>query len=256
MIEWKWDPDDFAALWYSDAHDRFPRPLRYVSRFAFRGEAAAHRETIRAGYDRDELERIRLAFHTLAASDFRIEILGGTTRTKRGREGEYRVVGASTAYQAVMLSQTAIDGVDGRITCRLFRPEQLPARLAAALPACAPGKFAPATFHLADLDPSRTPGGSSFAHRSPREEYQRLVLRPADGGGNAGLLTGPIHSRPQPRYATQWFDITGDGRYQEHRIRDQLTVRPATGATFTEQFTHWVDRTRRRLREEAEEVAW
>ncbi|NEW40812.1 ESX secretion-associated protein EspG [Nocardia cyriacigeorgica] len=256
MTEWKWDPDDFAALWYSAANDRFPRPLRYISRFAFRGEAAVHREKVRANYDDDQLERIQLAMHTLAESDFRIEIIGGTTRTKRGKEGEYRVVGASTAYQAVVLSQTAVDDVDGAITCRLFRPEHLATRLTALLPSCAPGKQAAATFHLDDLDPSRAPGRSSFAHRSPREEYQRMVLRPADGGGNACLLTGPIHSRPDPWYATQWFDITGDGRYQEHRVRDKISVRPATGATFTEQFSHWIDRARRRLREEAEEAAW
>ncbi|MBF6341921.1 ESX secretion-associated protein EspG [Nocardia cyriacigeorgica] len=256
MTEWKWDPDDFAALWYSDAHDRFPHPLRYVSRFAFLGEAAAHREKVRAGYDRDELERIQLAFHTLAASDFRIEIIGGTTKTRRGGEGEYRVVGGSTAYQAVVLSQAAYDGVDGPITCRLFRPEHLAGRLTAAMPSCAPGKQPAATFHLADLDPARTPHRSSFAHRSPREEYQRLALRPADGGGNACLFTGPLHSRPDPWYATQWYDITGDGRYQEHRVRDQLTVRPATGATLTEQFAHWIERARRRIREEAEEAVW
>ncbi|MBF6436875.1 ESX secretion-associated protein EspG [Nocardia cyriacigeorgica] len=254
MSEWRWDPDDFAALWYSDAHDRFPRPLRYVSRFRFLGEVAAHREKVRTGYDGDELERIQLAFHTLAESDFRIEILGGTTKTKRGREGEYRVVGASTTYQAATLSQTAIDGVDGPITCRLFRPEQLPNRLTAALPACAPGTHPAATFHLADLE--QRSEQRSFAHRTPREEYQRLALRPADGGGNAGLLVGPLHARPDPWYAFQWFDLTGDGRYLEQRNREQLNVRPAAPQMFTEMFTNWIVRARKRLREDAQEPVW
>ncbi|RDI54206.1 ESX secretion-associated protein EspG [Nocardia mexicana] len=252
MAEWSWDPDDFAVLWYSDANDRFPHPLHYTSRLASNDEVAAHRNAVRARYDADETERITLALHTLTSCDLRIEIGGESTVLGKGKPREYRILGARTPYHAVMLTQTAADGVDGPIRCRLFRPEQLPARLAAILPSVPPGSGKPDTFHVDELR-SRDDGYSS--RNSPRERFDRLTQRPFDGSGAAGLLAGYLHSRPDPWYAMGWFDVTGDGRYVQQQTREHITVRPATTQDLTSHFETWIERSLQRLRED-EPATW
>ncbi|BCK57563.1 ESX secretion-associated protein EspG [Nocardia wallacei] len=246
MAEWSWEPDDFAVLWYSDANDRLPHPLRYTSRLATNDEVAAHRVAVRARYDHEELEQINLAFHTLTTSELRIEIGGESTVLGKGRPREYRVLGARTPYHAVMLTQTAADGVDGPIRCRLFRTEQLPGRLAAILPAAPPGTAKPETFHVGDLS-ARTDG---YSRNAPRERFDRLTERPFDGTGVAGLLTGYLHSRPDPWYAMGWFEVTGDGRYVQQQTREHITVRPATAQDLAGHFQNWIERSLARLRED------
>ncbi|KZM69626.1 hypothetical protein AWN90_07545 [Nocardia terpenica] len=247
MAEWDWETDDFAALWYSDANDRFPRPLAYTSRLPTNDEVAAHRIAVRDRYDTEESERINLAFHTLTTSQLRIEILGESTTLGKGTPREYRIVGARTPYHAVMLTQTAADGTHGRIRCRLFRPEHLAPRLARVLPSFPSGTASPETFNIEDLR-QRT-DNHGYSRTSARERFERLAERPTDGGGVAGLLTGPIHSRPDPWYTAQWLDIAGDGRYLQQRTREHLTMRPATTADLTTLFTAWIDRVLQRLRE-------
>ncbi|WP_280387959.1 ESX secretion-associated protein EspG [Nocardia wallacei] len=248
MPEWSWEPDDFAVLWYSDANDRFPHPLRYVSRLATVGEVDAHRASVRARYSADELEEINLALHTLTTSELRIEIGGESTVLGNGTPREYRVLGARTPYHAVMLTQTAAGGVDGPIRCRLFRTEQLPGRLAAIVPKAPPGNQPPDTFHIDELR-SRADGYAS-TRNSPRERFDRLTGRPSDGSGVAGLHTGYLHSRPSPLFAVGWFDITGDGRYLQQQTREHITVRPTTTQDLTACFESWIDRAVNRLRED------
>ncbi|NKY33654.1 ESX secretion-associated protein EspG [Nocardia speluncae] len=252
MSKWIWEPDDFAALWYRDGIDRFPRPLRYLSRYKTRNPYEAHAAAVRARYDRDEHELIRLALHTLSDGDLRIEILGGSTVTDRGGVREYRVVGAQTTRHGVVLAQSAIDGVDGSVHAQLFAADQLPKRLAGLLPKCAPGREAPGTFHIDDLTPGREEQQSM--RRGPGEQYRRLAMRPADGGGNAGLRVGSILDRPKPWYGFRWYDITGDGRYLEKRTREHVSVRPAGPQDFAAGFAEWIDRSRHRLREEEADV--
>lgn len=251
MAEWTWEPDDFAALWLCDGIDRFPRPLRYLSKYKTVGPFEAHAAQVRASYDRDEHELIRLAFHTLIESDVRIHILGSSTATDRGGVREYRIVGARSGQHGMVLAQAAIDGVDGPIRGRLFRAEQLSTRLVNLLPPCDPGRSEGGTFHIRELE-DRDQG---FTHRGPREQYERIALRPADGGGNAGLLVGSILDRPNPWYAMQWYDITGDGRYLEQRTREHLSVRPATPQAIAGCFTDWIERALDRVREQRTE-AW
>ncbi|MBO0856412.1 MAG: ESX secretion-associated protein EspG, partial [Nocardia sp.] len=127
MSEWSWEPDDFAALWYSDANDRIPNILRYTSRFEFVDEFEANRIAVRNRYDTDEFERIQLALHTLSASDMRIAVLGGTNRYK-GSEGiqrEYRIIGARTDHHAAILHQFTQAGREGLFRLRLCRSENL-----------------------------------------------------------------------------------------------------------------------------------
>ncbi|PXX60284.1 ESAT-6 protein secretion system EspG family protein [Nocardia tenerifensis] len=258
MAEWTWEPDDFAALWYSDAHDRIPSPLRYTSRFALRDEFAAHRRAVLDRYTADELEEIQLALHTLGTSELRIEILGGTSKHKNSTGPddlrEYRIIGARNAYHAVTLMQGGTATEHGPIRVRLFGPESLPARIVQSIPSCAPGGAAPATFHPDDLAPRRDGHLEDATHQSPRERYQRLLGRPADGGGTAVLLTAPLHTHAQPSNVLQWHDITGDGRYTELR-GSHITVRPTAPADLATQFTAWIDRARKRL-EDAREDAW
>src|SRR5690606_35153732 len=171
--EWTWDPDDFAALWYRDGIDRFPRPLHYQSKYKTVGPFEEHAARVRARLDRDEQELIRLAFHTLTESELRIHILGSSTVTDRGGVREYRIVGARAGQNGMVLAQAAIDGVDGPIRGRLFRAEQLPTRLVALLPRCDPGRAEPGTFHIRDLeDRDLEDRDQGFTHRGPREQYE------------------------------------------------------------------------------------
>ncbi|WP_228834188.1 ESX secretion-associated protein EspG [Nocardia abscessus] len=171
MAEWTWDPDDFAALWYGDAHDRIPGPLRYTSRFAFRDDFDSHRAAVWQRYSADELDEINAAFHTLGASDLRIEILGGTCKHKNSTGPhdvrEYRILGARDSYRAVLLSQAGNQHEHGPIRVRMFPAEQLPARLVNAIPPCAPGTERPAMFHPRDLSPSRETYFQDNARNTP-----------------------------------------------------------------------------------------
>ncbi|MEV2219036.1 ESX secretion-associated protein EspG [Nocardia vinacea] len=244
MAEWTWAPDDFAALWYSEANDRFPNPLHYRSRFPLRDAFAAHRLAVRARYSRDEFEHIQLAMRTLTNSDLRIEILGGTTKHKAG-DGTvkiYRMVGARTPEHAVTLFQSATTDQDGPIRLRTGRPETLAIDLARAIPACPPGTHESSTFHPEDLRPRRDTYFEDVARSTPRERYERLVHRPADGGGSAGLLTGPINILSEPRHILRWRDITDDGRYTEIH-GPHITVRPTTPADLAATFATWISRT-------------
>ncbi|MGO4648818.1 ESX secretion-associated protein EspG [Nocardia sp. 2YAB30] len=250
MDVWTLDPDDFAALWYGDANDRFPNPLHYRSRFTLRDEFAVHRSAVRAHYPADELERIQLALHTLTTSDIRIEILGGTTKHKGG-DGSmrmYRVVGARNPYHAVTLFQSATADRDGAIRLHLCRPDNLPAHLVKSIPASPPGKQPPATFHSDDLR-SRGDYFEDIVRDTPREQYQRLVHRPADGGGSASLITGAINTLSRPWNVVQWHDITDDGRYTELRGR-HISIHPTTPHDLVTRFTAWIDRALERLAED------
>ncbi|MCX4092030.1 ESX secretion-associated protein EspG [Nocardia sp. alder85J] len=243
--EWDWEPDDFAVLWHSDAHDRFPRPLAYTSRFRTVGGVAAHRDAVHTRYDRDEIERIRLAFHTLDAADLRIEIRGDSSSLGNGTPREYRVLGARTAQHAVLLTQTATVGVDGHIRCRIFRPDDLAPRLAHILPRHPAGAEPPETFHRTDLTTAAAPDD----HRpDPRRRLHRRTHR-ADGGGVAALTTGALYADPAPRYTTQWLDIPGDGRYLQQLSADHLTLRPVAVTDLTALFAGWIDHTLQRRRD-------
>ncbi|MBF6437875.1 ESX secretion-associated protein EspG [Nocardia cyriacigeorgica] len=251
MAEWTWEPDDFAALWLRDGIDRFPRPLHYLSKYKTVEPFETHAARVRDRYDRDEHDQIRLALHTLIESDVRIQAFGNSTATDRGGEREYRIVGARNGQYGMVLAQAAVDGTDGPIRCRLFHADQLPKRLVNLFPACEPGRADGGVFNVRDLEDQQ----QGFTHRGPREQYERIALRPADGGGNAGLLVGGILDRPAPWYSMQWYDITGDGRYLEERTREHISVRPATPQIIAGCFTNWIERALDRIRDERAD-AW
>ncbi|MGI5216994.1 ESX secretion-associated protein EspG [Nocardia sp. CA-290969] len=257
MSEWTWEPDDFAALWYSDAYDRFPSPLRYTSRFAFNDELRAHELAVRERYSREERAAIQVALDTLGTSRMQLVIFGGTVAHKRstGRDDmrNYRIVGARTDMHAVTLSQAGNNDDFGSITVRLFRPENLASRLVSALPGCAPGSAEPATFHPEDIG-RRTEQFEDPRRTRAREAYRRLLGREADGGGCAVLRIGRHDAATDPIRTLEWYDITGDGRYIEHR-GNHVTVRPAIPAEFTRHFTTWLDFAWNRLEEECAD-AW
>src|SRR5262245_29041057 len=100
MREWNWEPDDFAALWYGDGIDRFPRPLYYRSRFRYAEDFHAHAAAVRDRLPAADGDRISDALRILAASPARIEILGGTAMPGQPRR-QYRIVGAHTDRTAV-----------------------------------------------------------------------------------------------------------------------------------------------------------
>lgn len=250
MAEWTWEPDDFAALWFSPANDRFPNPLRFTSRLAYRDDFEAHRGTMRERYSHDELEQIHLALHTLTASTMRIQIFGGTTQHKNPAGGVrvYRIVGARTDYHAMSLAQATFNDVPGPIRCRVFPADHLPAQLVSSLPPCNPGTQPSATFHPDDLSARSNGHLESVTRNSPRERYRRLLHRPADGGGSALLHVGPANKLTTPLTTVQWHDITGDGRYTELH-RQHITVRPTTPSDLTSHFTSWIDQVTRHRRE-------
>jgi hypothetical protein len=246
MAEWIWEPDDFMALWLSDANDRFPDMLRLRSRFAFRDDYDAHRIAVRQRYSQDELEQIQLAIDTVTNCDMRIEILGGTNRYKGsdGSQRVYRMIGARNSFHAAVLYQFTQGETDGRIRLRPCRPENLAAQLAAAVPARDPGAQQPLTVHPADLRSGRP----SVTGKSPHERYRRIVEGPIDGGGSAGLLVGRMNSSPPPSNVVQWYDLP-DGRYLETRA-EHITVRPAAAQDLAARFDGWIQHALQRLRED------
>ncbi|MFD5178528.1 ESX secretion-associated protein EspG [Nocardia sp. NPDC058379] len=252
MSEWTWEPDDFAALWINDARDRFPSPLGYTSAIPTVSEERAFRAAVHARYDHEEHELIQLAFHTLSDCVLQIRIVGESTRLGGNRRRMYRLLAAQTAHHAVLLSQTVTDDVEERIRCRLFRPDNLPGRIAKLLPEFGPGRTASQTFHLDEV----TRRGGNSSRDTPRTPIERLLGMPRDGVGIAELLPGPLEARSESWYSAQWFDITGDGRYLVRRDRDQAQIRPIAGDDLRALFGNWIDRTLTRLRERENEHAW
>ncbi|WP_063056992.1 ESX secretion-associated protein EspG [Nocardia salmonicida] len=255
MNEWTWEPDDFAALWLNDGQDRFPGPLGYTSRFPTVEEAQAHRAAVVARYDRDETELIQLAFHTLTNCDLQVRIVGESTRLGGNRRRMYRLLAAQTTHHAVLLSQTVTDDVEERIRCRLFRPDNLPSRIANLFPEFSAGRSPSQTFHVDDIAPARR-GRNDTYRDSPSKQFERLLSQPRDGGGIAELLPGPLNARVESWYNAQWFDILDDGRYLARRNREQVQVLPATDGDLRTLFTNWIDRALSRLRERENDHAW
>ncbi|MEU0503278.1 ESX secretion-associated protein EspG [Nocardia sp. NPDC005998] len=227
MAEWTWEPDDFAALWLNPAHDRFPDPLRFTSRFAYRDDFDTHRVTVRERYSRNELAEIELALDTLTTSLVRIQIFGGTTRHKSPNGGVhiYRIVGAHADQRAMSLAQATFGDANGPIRCRMFPTDHLPAQLVGCLPPCTPGT---------QSQPARHPDSDT-----PHERYQRLLRQPADGGGSALLYTGPAAKPSNPVATIQWHDITDDGRYTELHNQPH-TIHPTTPTDLAAHFTTWI----------------
>ncbi|MFD3506316.1 ESX secretion-associated protein EspG [Nocardia sp. NPDC058666] len=250
-------PDDFAALWFSAANDRFPPLLRYNSRFEYKEQYEAHRARVSEGLSDDEMDKIRHAFHTVATGDVRIEILGGR---RRGRTGtgdihEYRVLGVRTAYHAVILVQAAVGGIDGAISILTCRPESLGGTLAKAIPPLNQGQRRPATFHHQDLRSTTDEHFRDAKRESARTEFKRLLRRPIDGGGCAEVFVGTISDRNGAWDSIQWHDVSEDGRYTERHTDDHIEVRPATPQELARNFTLWVEDSEKWLREDRE-TAW
>ncbi|WP_235747983.1 ESX secretion-associated protein EspG [Nocardia coffeae] len=246
MTQWAWEPDDFAALWFSDANDRIPGLLRFTSRFAYNDEFELHRPAVRGRYDADELEQIDLALHTVTTSDMRIEILGSTTKYpgSTGAARTYRIIGARNLHHATVLYQITEGEVDGRIRAHSCRPEQLGARLVATIPAREPGRAQPITVHPRDIrDNHQSATGST-----PAERYRRLLARPVDGNGTAALLLGPIHAYPDPVQEIMWCDFD-DGRYLQVR-GEHISIRPAVAKDLSARFGAWIENAVQRQREE------
>ncbi|WP_278264181.1 ESX secretion-associated protein EspG [Nocardia sp. AG03] len=253
MASWTFEPETFAAHWYSDANDRFPVPLKYLSRFGVEDEFSQFRSRVRADLRSGEREEIDLAVHTLATSRIRIEIVGCTTRHKSSTGAddskEYRIVGVRDHHRAVLAFQGGRAGEYGDIRLRLFGPDGLAGQLAGAIPRCEPGGRPPATFHPHDLEPGED-GYFEDSHRdSERERYERLLGRSGDGYGIARLYIGRPRSSAEHSGVLRWFDVTGDGRYAETRGQ-HVTVRPGSRDELAARFARWVDRAGLRLAEQ------
>ncbi|QIS10342.1 ESX secretion-associated protein EspG [Nocardia arthritidis] len=254
MTEWTWEPDDFAALWYSEANDRFPSPLHYLSRFPYLEDYQAHREQVRSRYSADAAEEVELLVHTLSTSDIRIEILGSTTEL-RGTIWEYRILGARNLFHGAVLCQSIVDRQPEGIRARLCRPEHLPTRIVNALLPADPGSQPAASFYAADITAGDGDYRDDYTRSSPRERFERLLRRPAHGEGIALLHTGSILHRADPSQTIRWHDITGDGRYTERRDGDLIHVRPTVPKELIGEFTTWIDDAARRLRGD-EDYEW
>ncbi|MFC9897986.1 ESX secretion-associated protein EspG [Nocardia sp. NPDC127579] len=240
--EWTWEPDDFAALWYSEAYDRFPRPLRYRSRFAYLADFQAHRDAVLDRCSDEEMTQIRYALHTLGSSQVRIEILCGTTRTKNSDTVQCRLLGARDRDEAVVLRQIIRSDDPERIQLRRCRRDQLPVRLINWLVPADAGGLPPASYLAHELRDDADCEFHDFFDEEPsaRERYRWFRDRPADGGGSAALYSGPILARPQPIRMLQWYDHSGDGRYTESRRGDRIEVAPAGPRDLAARFAAWL----------------
>ncbi|WP_278261105.1 ESX secretion-associated protein EspG [Nocardia sp. AG03] len=241
MTAWTLDPDDFAAHWYSDAVDRFPRPLHYLSRFPYQQDFDNHRARLLASYTRDELSELRRAIDTATTATWHIEISGSTTKTRDNTTAQYRIHATHNGYQAVILDQIIRNGHDGPITIHLGRPENLPQRLTTYLPKLAPGTHPAVTFPTRDTKPNHDTYLEDVAHNSPHERYRRFIDRPTHGGGSAALYQGTILDRPTPTHTLEWRDFTDDGRYTITRNPHELTFKPATQHTQSRQLAQLID---------------
>ncbi len=253
MPSWMLDPETFAAHWYNDANDRFPRPLNYLSRYRTEDEFTQFRSRVRADMQRDDREEIDLAMRILATAPIRVEILGCTVKhhasTGSDDSKEYRIVGACDHQLAVLAVQGGRSDEYGDIRLRVFAGDQMPTQLAAAIPACKPGRQPPVTFHADDLEPRAGAYFDDAPGDSSREKYHRLLGTRGDGYGLARLLVGPPQSAADHSGVLRWFDVTEDGRYLESR-GTHVAVRPGTRDELITRFTGWVDRARRLLSEQ------
>lgn len=248
MSEWNWEPDDFAALWFNDGRDRFPRPLHFTSRFRYREEFDAHGRSVRARYPKDESEAIELALRTLATADLRIEVSadtgidGPTTRT-------HRILGARTLDYAVIAAQSSVNGTEGPIWVRRGRPENLGKGIASCIPNCAPGRHRAEEFYIRDLEPDLDNYFTDVARNSPRERYQRFSNRPLTGSGAAVIRGDDHHGRSAPIRIIEWLDYADDGRYLQRRTHDRIRIEPGNDLKLAAEMTQWIDAELRRLRE-------
>ncbi|WP_067677391.1 ESX secretion-associated protein EspG [Nocardia miyunensis] len=253
MAEWAWSPEDFASLWYSDANDRIPNILRYTPHLPYWDEFNANKAAVRQQYDEGELERIQLAIDTLTNSDMRISILGSTTKYPGscGIQYEYRIIGARNIYHAAILRQFTRGKVEGKIQLRLCRPENLPARLVATIPARKAGTQPPIMVHRADIRDARPTNRGN----SPAERYRRMLAGQGDGSGWARLQVGSFNASPQPTNTVQWYDLS-DGRYLKLLQDEHINVRPATPQDLTSRFSAWIERAMQRMHEDEFKEGW
>ncbi|RJO76690.1 ESX secretion-associated protein EspG [Nocardia panacis] len=251
-LEWSWETDDFAALWLSEAQDRFPRPLYSRSRFQYAEDCQAHLARVRANYSQDDLIDIKRAFEVVTSSDVRIEIRGGTTKTSDGSTRQYRILGVRNEVSAAVLSQITTYEIAGPIRLRLCHPDHLPARIVHRMVPAEPGRQPQAEFHQQDIMGDRDPYFDDSRRARLRDRYREFVGRPADGGGSAALYVGPFAAEANPLHFVEWRDITEDGRYTELRTLDRIRIRPTTPKDLATHFATWIDKARDRLSADAD----
>ncbi|MGW5573248.1 ESX secretion-associated protein EspG [Nocardia thailandica] len=243
MTEWTLEPDEFAVHWYSDAVDRFPRPLHYLSLFQSEEEFANFRTATLLGCPGDDLTGIRRAIEVATSASWRIELSGSTCRTRDQTMAEYRIHATMNEFGAVIFDQIIRDGRDGPVTVHLVRPESLAQRVIRLLPALQPGGRSSEVYSTTRHRDSYL---EDVAHNSDGDRYRRFIERPTTGGGSAALYLGTILDRPTPEMTTEWRDYTEDGRYTINRHPHETSVRPATPESQADEMSRWIDFATRR----------
>ena len=245
MLDWTWEPDDFAALWLNDGRDRIPRPLSFTSRFRYREEAEAHAHTVRERYDHRDRREIERALDVLSTGTVRIEVFGDTHAPPRTQSVEYRVLGACTDLHAVIATQHTNHGGTAHIAIRRGSPDRLGAGITAVLPRLDAGCEPKAVFDRRDL----TGTGSylnDVAHNGPRDRYQRTTRRPLSGSGCAAIYVGS-RSGSEPIEVLEWLDYADDGRYIQERTTEQIRIEPAGPADIADRIARMINRGRDHL---------
>ncbi|MFE3546479.1 ESX secretion-associated protein EspG [Nocardia sp. NPDC059177] len=240
MTSWTLDPDDFAVHWYSDAVDRFPRPLHYLSRFMYQEDFDNHRNTLLDSCSRLDLDSIRATLDVATTATWRIEISGSTTKTRDNTTAEYRIHATHNGFQSVVLDQIIRNGNDGPISVHVGRAESLPQRLISYLPKQAPGTLPATSFATRDITPRHDTYLEDVAYNSPNERYRRFINRPSHGGGSAALYRGSILDRSTPQHSLEWRDFTDDGRYTMTRDPHEVTFSPASMSSQGATISKWI----------------
>ncbi|MFC6013461.1 ESX secretion-associated protein EspG [Nocardia lasii] len=240
MSEWSWAPDDFAALWFNEARDRFPRPLHFTSRFRYREEFEAHRAAICSRYASEETRAIELALGTLEKSEIRIEVSAETGLLDPSDRVLHKIVGVRDIEHAVIAAQSISNEIAGPVWVRQGRPDYLGNGITSRIPECAPGTLRGEEFYQRDTKLERDSYFSDVAYNSPRERYARLVNRPLVGMGSAVIRIGGLHSRSEPVRIMEWLDFADDGRYDRRIVGDVVRIFPVRRAGIAAELTQWL----------------
>lgn len=243
-FQWRLSGEMFIQAVGRFERDRLPYPIRVLPMGPteipptadeyerFQAEAAQQLQAIAD-------ENMFRAFRTLLEPQVRIEVHGAYDR---GFERIVRIHAGIAGNAATLAIQEPGPTKDygGDIHVQTCAPHELAARVVAALPRCAPGRFPAVRGSRADIgqiEYSRHPSRISRI-----EQINQTLRRARSGIGEIGIFAGPaIDSRPTGNpHGFHWMDLLPqDGRYLliKHSSED-FTLAPGSPDEIVRRLQH------------------